>query len=344
MAYSPIYSGNNTYIPNHQASGSLVVGFSRNAKDFPLNNYIQIRKVETQVGYYALLLSETPSRVRNKQDYIWPDGEKMPEVEGSLDAESLSWETYSTTRYAYPFALGQLAVQQATWDVVASHAGIQASKLMTSRSNRVATVLTTAGNWGANTATATVASGSGGTWAASSATNQYIKKSLLYAKRAIVKATNGVAGRNLRLVIGPELASTISTNAEITDYLKASPFAMDVVKGQNDIGDWGLPKYLYGFELIVDDTVLVSNQRGASRSDAYVWPADKAVIMSRPGDLEGPSGAGPSFSTFTLFCMEEMTVEQKDDVDNRRILGRAVENCVEKLTAPASGFLLTGCS
>jgi hypothetical protein len=48
-----------------------------------------------------------------------------------------------------------------------------------------------------------------------------------------------------------------------------------------------------------------------------------------------------SFSTAHVFAHEEMTTETKDDVDNRRTLGRVVENYDVQIVAPATGYVLT---
>jgi hypothetical protein len=47
-------------------------------------------------------------------------------------------------------------------------------------------------------------------------------------------------------------------------------------------------------------------------------------------------------ATGVIFMLEEMTVEQKYDVDNRVNKGRVVENFGVNVVAPVSGFLFTG--
>jgi hypothetical protein len=44
-----------------------------------------------------------------------------------------------------------------------------------------------------------------------------------------------------------------------------------------------------------------------------------------------------------VFAYEEMTVEQRDDPDNRRISGRVVEDYDVKIVAPVTGFIYRGC-
>jgi hypothetical protein len=45
-----------------------------------------------------------------------------------------------------------------------------------------------------------------------------------------------------------------------------------------------------------------------------------------------------------MFMLEEMTVETRQDPDNRLTKGRVVEDYATVMTAPVSGFLFTGCS
>ena len=132
---------------------------------------------------------------------------------------------------------------------------------------------------------------------------------------------------------------------EIVDYVKASPEALAQIKGE--LGGrntrYGLPDKLYGFETFVESTRKVTSRKGATRAVSSVFPTTQAVLCSRVGELEGVAGA-PSFSTLVIFAYEEMTVETKNDSDNRRTIGRVVENITAKLAAPASGALFSNCA
>ena len=55
--------------------------------------------------------------------------------------------------------LGELAVEQAEWDVLAQHARIQAQQCMTWRTQQVVTDITTSANWDGNTVAATSITG-----------------------------------------------------------------------------------------------------------------------------------------------------------------------------------------
>ena len=44
-------SGTNTYLPSFDATGNMIVSFSRNVKDFALNKYVTITPVTKSTGY-----------------------------------------------------------------------------------------------------------------------------------------------------------------------------------------------------------------------------------------------------------------------------------------------------
>jgi hypothetical protein len=218
----------------------------------------------------------------------------------------------------------------------------------------VATLLETAANWPAsNVATATALGG--GFWSAGTDTNPILKKSLLSVAQTIHKATNGMASDldneddvGLNLVLSPDAAVTISTATEIHSYLGRSPFALQQLiggkRGQNAL--WGLPDYLYGFKVVVENAVRVSARANADGTEdtvnrAWIKPLNTAWVVSRPGGLEGQAGA-PSFSTVQIYYHnKELTVETYDDAEDELTRVYAQENVVEVLPAPRAGFLIT---
>lgn len=333
-------SGTNTFVPSFEASGQLVVGFSRNPKSFPLNRYVQVVPVTQSIGYYLNLTAEEAARVVNSNlaDFIWPDGNAAPD--GNWALESFEFKRFATTRYAYPFALGQKSVQQSQWDILAAHAAIAAQKAMTARTVAVLGVLTTAGNWGDHTDTAT--SLGGGKWDVGAGLTPYIKKTLNAAAQEIMKDTLGVVQpKDMVLVITPAAASKMSESPEIHDYLRENVIALDVLKGSENVNAaWGLPPSLYGYPLVIEDAVRVTSRKNATKVAGYAMGDDNALLLSRPNGLVGVEGS-PSFSTATIFAYEEMTVESREDADNRRTLGRVVDDFDAVLTASASGYFIT---
>ena len=61
-------------------------------------------------------------------------------------------------------------------------------------------------------------------------------------------------------------------------------------------------------------------------------------MVARPGGLESSEGS-QSFGTAHIFSYEEMSTEQRDDPDNRRISGRVVEDYDVQIVAPITGFI-----
>lgn len=338
-------SGQNTYIPDHEGGGRLVVDFSRNPNKFALAEYCQIVKPKNTIGYYMEMTVEEAGRVINGDlaEFAWPDGADAPR---SFDGtESFQWKEFRCDRFAYDYVLGDLSVDQASWDIKGSHARIKAQQAMTARTMKVVDLIQTAGNWSAShTAAVSAISGNTGNWAASTTARQDIKRSLNHAANVILKDTLGAIDVNdLMVGMSPETAKAIAETQEIVDHIKGSPDALAQIRGElpgrNAI--FGLPDKLYGFPVLIEKTVRVSTRKGASSTTKdYVCDSAKPFMVARPGGIEGVANA-PNFSTVVLFMYEEMTVEDKHDPDNRRTVGRVVENFAAKLVAPVSGFLFT---
>jgi hypothetical protein len=343
MATGPGFpSGTNTYVPSFDSSGRLTIGFSRNPKRFALPRYVQYVTTPKDIGYYLNLTAEEAARVAAVEDFIWPDGADAPN--GADGTESFNYQKFSTQRYAYPFVLGRKAVQQADWGIVEQHSQIHAAKLMTARTIRLLTVATTTGNW-ATSHTATATALSGGQWDLGTSTAPYIKKSLDKMLIQIVQDTLGVVQQqDLILVINPNMARLMAEAPEIHDYMKGS-YAVkeELTEGLGPNNRFGLPSQIYGYNIVVDDTVKVTTRKGITTSRSFAMPDQTALLVSRVGGIEGTFGA-PSFSTLTMFMFEEMTLESFDDQKNRRVEARVVEDAAEVLTAGASGFLLTTCT
>lgn len=342
MAVFP--GGNNTFVPSYEASGKLQIEFSRNPASFPLNRYVGFKKVDKSVGYYLKITPEEAGRVVKQEDYAFPDGQDAPN--GHDGTESFAFLPYSTDRFAYPYTLGDKAVSQATWDIIATHGRIHAQKAMTARTMRALEVLTATSSWSGNTGTAT--SLAGGIWTGSSEANQYIQKTFNAVKEAVHKATLGAVPPDaLRCVIGPELAHVIRESPEVIGFIKQNERAFPALAGSTFFMRWGVPEMLYGVKMVVEDTVKVTTRKKTSGSatSAYALGSSQAIFTAVPEGLENsqePAEGAPTFNTMTLFAYEDMTVESRRDDDNRRHLARVVDDTAEVLTAPASGYLVTG--
>ena len=348
MSVAAYPSQYNVFVPDHEATNKLVVDFGRNVKDFPVNKYTQIVPVKKPTGYYMVMTLEEAGRILNTDlsDFQWPDGAKDPGWETNEGHESFRFEEFRALRLAQSVPLGDLTTEHASWDIVAQTASIKARQMMTARTVKAITKFTTAGNYDASHTSAVASiSGNSWTWAASTTARQDIKRSLNYAANVINKDTLGaIKPADLILVMSPDCALEISDSQEIVDYLKGSPDAYAYVKGdladQNRNSAYGLPPTLYGYEVVIEDTVKVASRKGATAARSRVLASGTPFLCARPGGLEGQYG-GPSFSTVTFFMLEEMTAETKTDSDHRRKVVRVVENYAEVMTAPVSGFLFT---
>lgn len=343
-------SSQNVFLRDHNASNKMVVDYARNVNDFPLNKYVQVVPTPKVAGLYLNMTIEEAGRIKNTDlaDFSWYDGNPAPE--GNDGLESHEWKAFECVRRAFPFTLGQLTVDQASWDIVAHHASIKSRQAMTARTQLAITELTTSGNYPTGhyldvTSTSDIP-GVSGSWEQSTTARQDIQRSIDTAIEKILDDTlNGVKPEDLVLVISSALAMRIRLCQELVDYIKGSPEALAQVRGELPGGNvhYGLPGKLYGVNLVVEDTRKVTSKKGATRAASQIMPVGNALLLSRPGGLVGVAGA-PNFSSCVIFAQEEMSVEKRDDPDNRRVKGRVVENIVAKLVAPAASVLFTACA
>lgn len=343
MAAGPLaqIGQNNTYIKDHASSGRMIIEFSRNPKEFPLPNYIQVRPVKKQSGYYLKIDQRQAGRLVGGElnDYVWPDGHPRPKTR--QNGQEFNFHDFFCTRRNFGQPIGDLAREQADWSVEDTQEGMQAQQAMTARTLLVHTALDLSANWDAtHYVNVTSIPGVSGTWDAALSTNLYIKKSLNYGAKRILKSTLGkVRRKDLILVMNPDMATAISETQEIVDHIKQSPEAYSQLEQNSGRwSEWGLPDRLYGFPVVVEDTVMVTSPKGAAtQTEEFVMGGAKAYLLSRPGGLVS-KGGGPSFSTVTLFAKEEMTVQRTHDQYNRLLDVDVVDHVGVGLTATAAGF------
>lgn len=338
------------YVPNHEASGGLLVGFSRNKEDFPVNNYCQLFPSAQMFGVYAAYTSRNAARIISPTDaeHVWADGDPRPP--GLNNLESFLFLTYKCVRRAYTFTLGDLTVEQMSFDLLMAYSRDMAQQMMTARTMLVQAALSGT-SWGSNTAAVDggiLASGqnwtNGGNNQYSTASGPNILLSIQQGIQAVHKQTIGTVREDkLALVVNPPTAQGMAASAEIRDYIKQDQFALGQVKGnipgQNAI--WGLPDRLYGVKLIVEDAVRVSSRKGEADVIGYVMPNNIAYLLAVDGDLVGIAGHR-SFSNIQLFFYkDEATVETLYSVNDRRYIGSLVTNYVPVIATVYSGYQFT---
>jgi hypothetical protein len=322
----------------------MVIDFARNINKFAVNKYTQVVPVKKVAGYYLEMTIEEAGRIlaTDLSDKVWHDGQEAPE--GAEGSEKFEYKAYETLRFAFPFVLGDLTIDQASWNILAQHSSIKARQAMTARTQQAITVLTTSGNYASDHQSVVASiSGNSGTWAASTTARQDIKRSLHHAAEKILDDTlAAIELDDLMVVLSSGMAAKLSQCQEIVDYVKGSPDALAQIRGElpGENAIYGLPDKLYGFPIVVEKTRKVTSRKGATRAASSILGDTTSFMVSRPGGLVGVADS-PNFSTCVNFALEEMTVETLRDAPSRRTLGRVVDNYVYKMVAPVSGFLFT---
>lgn len=341
--------GSNTYIPSWEATG-LIISYTRNASVFRINKYVKDIKVPKDQGYYLTLSGEDPYRVVSVNDYLWEDSADAPG--GRQERQAFGFLPYRTARYCFPFNLGRKSVVQAEWPILAEHARMAAAKAMTVRTLLNTTLATTSANWTGTWGTNTSAVSN--QWSNTAAnTNEAIQTDINTAMIAIEQASGGIVTDEeaLQITLNPTLGRGVAKSYEYKNYIKGAPDALAAITDQrNPNRRYGLAPFLYGLGLVIENAVVVTTPKPgnvpspASETRSYVWTTGNVVISSKPAGLSGAGEQSLDFSTFCFRFYEQMTTEQKSDPDNRREVGRVVEDYVAMLQAPQTGYLLTGAS
>jgi len=355
MANFVFPSSSNGFIP--EATGQ-VIQFIRAEDRFPLNRYVQYVPTPKTVGFYTVVGRDEQSRIVTDAEYAWQDGDKRPR--GDQYKMVFKEVEFRTFRRDYPWTLGYQTIEQAeVWKPKLSHMGMAISKAMTNRTNRVVTLMQTAGNWGTQTASANTLNSGAGNWVTASddpSSPNYlaIYKSIIEAARRINLATNGVIRpKDMQLVVSPGLAIAMAETSEMTNYVRESPAAMQVLKEGLDPELnrlWSLPNQYKGFPIVVEDTPLVTaryttsggNIVEATTARTYAMADTSAALVSRVGGLDGEFGS-PAFSTLQIYHYGGLLeVQAFDDPKHRRVDGHVTEDIKEILTSEFTGFLITG--
>lgn len=359
MALTPRYlSAFNGFVPKPTGQA---VSFIKNPSEFKLNQYVQYIESPTTVGLYAYIDKDTPARIVTDEEFAWEDGAERPIT--NYNGLSFAWQEFATKRRNYATMLGDQSIAMAkdSWNALEHHVGALCQQAMTNRTNRIWTMLETAGNWFSNTADANTLNNGAGPWdkASDDPANQAynaIKKSLLAAAKNIWIATRGnVRMKDLVLVLSPGAATAVASAPEIHSYLRNGPYSLPNIEGKGEEGtpnyndEWGLPPTLYGFKLVIEDAVIVTDrpssgggiQGTASTNAKFIKSDTTAVILSRKGGIEGTYGS-PSFSTVQMYWHEYlMAVYAFHDPENARVKLHTTDQFIEQLVAPEAGYLVT---
>ena len=332
-----------SFIPTFsEATGLIQTEFTRSVKSFALNRYTKLVPVSVVSGYYLKINSDEAVRIVNENDFRWAYGEDRPTgVNNDFD-----FVPFSTRRFERGFHIPYETAKNASWDIVAQHARSRATQLMTLRTNRALSLLTTAGNWTASlnyfadfdaltglTTTNGVADGN--------ATNQPYAARLFQTatERLIINTGGAVQMSDIVAVMSPKTAFRMSRTEELKDLIKYTQ-GVQLMQGAGTFSRYGLSPQLFGIgDIVIEDAVKVTSQKGATRAADYILAEGDVLFLSRPQGLVGVEG-GANFATVTNFVYEDFTVETFDDPRNRRTVGSIVDNSVMELTAPLAGIFV----
>jgi len=340
--------GSNTYIPSWEATG-LIIKYTRDPSFFRINKYVKDIKVPRDTGYYLALSGDDPYRVQSINDYLWGDSADAPG--GRQERQAFGFMPFRTARYCFPFSLGRKSVSQADWPILAEHAAMAACKAMTVRTYLSSALLQTSANWTGSWGTNYGAVS--GSWSTSTTTTRVIQTDLNTALITIEQASGGIVTDEdaLQLTMNPTLGRGVAASLEMRDYIKGSPDALAAITDyRNPNRKYGLAPYLYGLALTIENAVIVTTPKSGNvpsppaQTRSYIFATANPVITSKPRGIVQREEQTLDFSTIAFRFYEQMTTEQKSDPDNRREIGRVVEDYTAVLQAPQTGYEFTGAS
>lgn len=330
--------GSNGYIPG---STDLVVAYSRNPKDFPLLQYTQLLDIPDgkDITHYLKFGREEMARLQGGEDFQfnWAEGDPRPDNYNT--DEAFNWVKIKTQRKSFPYVGGQKSNSMSAVPMQSVRRTFMAQRAMTSRVSRVHAQLELAGNWetGHSKDVATI-SGNSGRWDQSTTQRSDIKRSLTYAAEQIMLSTFSVVKQeDLVLVCNPTTARKLGVSQEFVSHLIQSPEAKNHLTGQG-YKPSGLLGNLFGYEIICEDTVQVTNNRGGTAARSFVCANDVVYMLARPGGISVDALEGPSFSTIGIFVYEDMTDETETDKWNRIEKGAITDDVVPEMVSSVSGF------
>lgn len=349
---------NNGYLPNWEATGQIV-GFVRDPNLFKFNRYCRFRPSMKQIATFLRLNSGDFHRVTNADGMKWADGAPRP-----FNPEMLvrsEFEMYNLIRRVEAsFMLGNLTLAQTVWPVMEAQMKAAVNISMIAMTKRIIdNILDNATTWSGYTNNCTALAG--GKIDVGTAAAPYFKKLCNAVALLIQQNTFSVIRPGeLKCVIGPAAAEKLSSTQEVHAYLQQSPWSKQQIEGS--MPGWsaemyGLPRFMYNVELIVEDAYAVTSVKdAASESKGFLKDSDKITFLYRPDGAETPVGTvSDAYDSSAIQVyhyagdgnpntgtpMGLLTVEQREDPWNRLVEVSASSHVTEKLVVPQSGYLVT---
>ena len=339
-----------------KATGQLIA-YARDPKRYKVAKYTQLVPADAELFLYYEIHPDDFVRHHNDYGSVWQDGAKRPEKTGQRIRHRT--REGQTIRHDYDFQIGWKTLKRADYNVLLANTRAAENECMIAWTTEVLDIAETASNWSGNTADAADLAG-GAMFDQGTPENPVIKKTLGELAERITLNTNGVAGDfenaddvGLLLVVSPHQARRMGSCPEIHAIYKESLHAKALVGQQavNPNAVFQLPEYLYGWKVIVETAVRVSErpQADADLASTSGSPAPRRfcknntsiIVCSRPGGVTGEIGA-PNYSTLQRYHVGgEMELKVFDEAKHEYTDGHVVRESVTKLAAPATGFLIT---
>ncbi len=351
MALTPYgyqYTGDTSvFIPSYDGigSGKLVVAFSRNEKDYLVNQMVTITPVNQIAGYWPRYdPAEIVRWAENINEYAWKDGQEFPA--GAQDKVRKYNLPFTCTRSAFPYPIGYIERDQSPDDLSAMATNRIGNEIMLLRSRKFYTLAQDPNNYYAeNTFSVAAQVGTvGATWANATSANPYIRKTFNALSRLVALKSNGiVGGSDLICIISPQVAEAISSSGEIIDYIKPTPQSWNEIRGDapNQNKNYSIPDMLYGIKVIVDNDVWNPGPRGQDNRRFFTG-ANEALFLCKPGAIKA-QGPATSFSSIHMFAYapQEAVLQSRDEPWNQRILYQGWDMTDFKFVSPETSFRVT---
>jgi hypothetical protein len=335
----------------------IAVAYVRNPDEFALNRYVTYTESPQPTGLFTVLDPDQPVRIASKAQFRWAPGTICPSPEGIGNTGNFLEVEYRCERFAYPYTIDQASLDNV--DLFKAKPFFDKTILeqcMTDRTDDCIALLENPTNWGSNTASANTLNGGRGNWASASndpASPNYlaIKRTILAVLAAINLATSAkVRPKDMRCVVSPLLAIAMAETSEIQDYLSRNEQSYNVLTGDKPSVNamWGIPDSLYGVEFVIEDATIVREPQNSAGTPAtvnrmYIKPQSTAIFLSRKDGLDSAFGKKP-YSTITMPWFKDLLRVDAEAMSWERIYrARVVDYRSFVLTAPAAGYLCTGC-
>jgi hypothetical protein len=338
MAVGQNPGGLNTIIPLHDQSGHLQISFGRDPKSYALNQYTAQINCPGPMGSY--LKFDPKDAHRSPNDAKWPLGTPRPKRPHSL--QNFSVYNFVAERYSYEAILDNVSIDVADFDVTKVHTEKLAREAMLNRTVQCLTNVLAESNY-STTHIATATALAGGFLNAGTTSNPILMKTLQEAALIIQKDTGGIGGRGraISILMSNTMAVQLSRSREIREYVSNMVGAQDMVTGDGWYEQYGIPKKLFGFPVVIEDAYVNVGIKENATSDVNTTVSsvlnNAIFLFVREGDLsKGYMDAG--FSSWTQFVYNDFATKAKiDDYDGLTYL--SVEDFYDiKVTAPETVF------